>query len=378
VEYQKRRASLLERLPDAPLVLDAGVLGEPGADANTPIFDFKYLCGVHDEKGLLVIKDKKMTVFVSDPATAVPIADEVRPVSEFAKWAQENLGGAARIHAKLRQKNNLETLKSATKAEVTTSKLSAELTKLRLIKSDAEIRLMKKAADATNRAHVAAMKTLKAGMNEKEIQQVIETTFREGGCLELGFPCICAAGKNGTILHYMKNEQKIPKDTLMVNDIGASTENYVTDITRTLPTSGTFSEEQKKHYQCVLDAQKAAESILKPGVSFVDLERAARKVFEERDLTKWSYAHSKDFSVRHGLGHTVGMAVHDSQAGYAEPFKAGMVITIEPGWYDKDNGYGIRIEDTYLVTKDGFERLSSGAPREVEEIEKIMKGKKDY
>jgi Xaa-Pro aminopeptidase len=117
---------------------------------------------------------------------------------------------------------------------------------------------------------------------------------------------------------------------------------------------------------------------LKPGVSFVDLERAARKVFEERELTKWSYAHSKDLSVRHGLGHTVGMAVHDSQAGYAEPFKAGMVITIEPGWYDKDNGYGIRIEDTYLVTKDGFERLSAAAPREVDEIEKIMKEKKEY
>ena len=71
------------------------------------------------------------------------------------------------------------------------------------------------------------------------------------------------------------------------------------------------------------------------------------------------------------------MAVHDS-GGYREKFEAGMVITIEPGWYDKDNGYGIRIEDTYLVTQDGFERLSAGAPREIDEIEKIMKGKRDF
>jgi Xaa-Pro aminopeptidase len=183
---------------------------------------------------------------------------------------------------------------------------------------------------------------------------------------------------NGTVLHYMKNEKEIPKDTLMVVDIGAAIENYVTDITRTLPTSGKFSDLQRTHYQCVLDAQKAAEAILKPGASFVALERAARRVFEDRGLTAWSYAHSKDGTVRHSLGHTVGMAVHDSQSrDYSEPFKAGMVITIEPGWYDKDSGYGIRIEDTYVVTKTGFERLSAGAPREIDEIEKLMR-KKDF
>src|ERR1041384_7810397 len=127
-EYQRRRASLLERLPDTPLVPDPGA---PGADANTPIFDFKYLCGVHDEEGLLVIKDKKMTVFVSDPATAVPVAEAVKPVSEFATWASENLAGAAKIHAKLRQRKNLETLRAAApKAEVTVSKLGPEIMRL--------------------------------------------------------------------------------------------------------------------------------------------------------------------------------------------------------------------------------------------------------
>ena len=163
----------------------------------------------------------------------------------------------------------------------------------------------------------------------------------------------------------------------MVVDIGAAIENYVTDITRTLPTSGKYNDLQRKHYECVLDAQKAAEAICKPGATFSDLEKAARKVFEDRGMTDWSYAHGKDLSVRHGLGHYVGMAVHDS-GSYREKFAPGMVITIEPGWYDKTEGYGIRIEDTYLITKDGFERLSAAAPREVDEIEKLMKGKKEY
>lgn len=122
----------------------------------------------------------------------------------------------------------------------------------------------------------------------------------------------------------------------------------------------------------MLDAQKAAENVLKPGATFWDLETAARAVFDELKLTKWSYAHSRDGSVRHGLGHYVGMAVHDSGI-YQTKLGAGMVITIEPGYYNKDAGWGIRIEDIYLVTKDGFERFSAGAPREVAEIEKIMK-----
>ena len=251
------------------------------------------------------------------------------------------------------------------------------MVRLRLIKGDAELKLMRKAADATNAAHIAAMKTLKPGLNEREIHELVVSTFKKEGCPELGFPPIIAAGRNGTILHYMKNEKEIPKDTLMVVDIGAAIENYVTDITRTLPTSGKYNEQQRKHYQGVLDAQKAAEAVCKAGATFNDLERAARKVLEERGMTEWSYAHAKDFSVRHGLGHYVGLAVHDS-GSYREKFAPGMVITIEPGWYDKDAGYGIRIEDTYVITKDGFERLSAGAPREIEEIEALMKAKKEY
>jgi Xaa-Pro aminopeptidase len=374
-EFARRRTEIAERLPDGAIAIDAGPLAEVGSDANTPVFDFKYLTGFHDSEGILVLAGKKSAVFVGE-MRKVPGIETVLRVDQFEAWAAENLPKQSRIYTKLRAKNLASLSTAVANADLVGSKLGAELTRLRLIKGESELRLMRKAADATNAAHVAAMKTLRPGMNEREIHELVVSTFKKEGCPELGFPPIIAAGKNGTILHYMKNEKEIGKDTLMVVDIGAAIENYVTDITRTLPTSGKFSETQRKHYLCVLDAQKAAEGVLRPGATFSDLERAARKVFEERGLTEWSYAHSKDYQVRHGLGHYVGMAVHDS-GSYREKFAPGMVITIEPGWYDKDAGYGIRIEDTYVITKDGFDRLSAGAPREIEEIEKLMK-KKDY
>ncbi|HEX7897041.1 MAG TPA: Xaa-Pro peptidase family protein [Planctomycetota bacterium] len=370
-EFARRRAAVAEKLPDGAAALDAGPLGEPGADANTPVFDFRYLAGIHDDQGLLVLLDGKLTVFVSKPADIPEAA--VLPLEGFAAWAKEHLAGK-KIYTKLRQKN-LDALRAAAPgADVVGSTLGPALTRLRLVKSEAEIRLIRKSSDATNKAHLAVMRATKPGKNEKELDTLLRGVFAKEGCDDIGFPPIVGAGRNGTVLHYMENKKPIPPDTLMVVDIGASILNYVTDITRTLPTSGAFSETQRTHYQCVLDAQKAAEAVLKPGATFWDLERAAKKVFEDRELTKWSYAHSKDNGVRHGLGHYVGLAVHDSGT-YREKFAPGMVITIEPGWYDKDAGYGIRIEDMYLITADGFERLSADAPREIAEIEKAMRPK---
>lgn len=375
-EFVRRRTAIQERFADGAIAIDAGPLGEVGSDINTPVFDFKYLTGFHDNEGIFLLAGKKSVVFVSESRKA-PGIDLVLPLDQFPSWAAQNLSKEARVYTKLRGKNLAVLSELSPPVEVVGLKVGAELTRLRLIKGEAELKLMRKAADATNAAHIAAMKALKPGMNEREIQDLIVSTFKKQGCPDLGFPPIIAAGRNGTILHYMKNEKEIPKDTLLVIDIGAAIENYVTDITRTLPTSGKYNDVHRKHYQCVLDAQKAAEAVLKPGATFNDLERAARKVFEERGMTEWSYAHSKDNSVRHGLGHYVGMAVHDS-GNYYEKFAPGMVITIEPGWYDKKESYGIRIEDTYAVTKDGFERLSAAAPREVEEIEAMMAAKKDY
>jgi Xaa-Pro aminopeptidase len=373
-EFAKRRAALAARLPDGAIALDTGPITSRNFadDAVMPLLDFKYLTGFHDDEGVLVILEKKAFVFASDPkkAEAWGIKDAFE-ASKFEEWAAKALPRAAKVYTKLRQKN-LDVVSRHAKTQGQT--LAQELVKMRLVKSAVEIKLLKKAADATNRAHVAAMKGLKAGMNEGEIQKIVTDTFKKEGCPDLGFPPICGSGANGTILHYMDNNQEIPAASLIVTDIGAAIENYVTDITRTLPTSGKFTDPQRSAYQCVLDAQKAAEAVCRPGATLRQLDQAAAKVFKDRKMTEWSYAHSRDGSVRHGLGHFVGMHVHDS-GSYDTKFEPGMVITIEPGWYDKDSGWGIRIEDTYVITAGGFDRLSKDAPREIAEIEKIMAGK---
>jgi Xaa-Pro aminopeptidase len=214
------------------------------------------------------------------------------------------------------------------------------------------------------------MKAIKPGMNERDIQRIYEDGFKQASATS-GYGYICGSGIRGCTLHYMQNDQEIPDATLIVCDCGANYHGYVADVTRTFPTNGQFTKEQRAVYEAVLDAQKAAEALVKPGVTWTELHAAAAKVLKERGMTKWSYAHSNDRSVVHGLGHHVGLGVHD--AGEYGKLEAGMVITIEPGVYDKDQKFGVRIEDMYIVTKGGFERLSTGAPREIEEIEKLMK-----
>lgn len=373
-EYRQRRERLMDRLQSVAIV-DAGKLlaGEAGLDANTSTFDFKYLAGVHCDGSYLVLvpEDRREILFINtgeDLRTlrAVTGIQHIFRAEKFDAFARAVLGGNGRVMLKDRSK-----VPSMISDGVTFDRgLGREITRLREVKSDAEMALIRKASEATCKAHLAAMKACRPGMNEKELQEAIEKTFTEEGCDGLAFPSIVGSGTNGTILHYMKNDQPMPERSLVVCDIGSSRHGYATDITRTLPTSGKFTEAQRKAYQCVLDAQRAAEALLKPGATFDILEQAARKVFREREMTKWSYCFSKDSSVRHGLGHYVGLSVHDS--GTRAPFELGTVITIEPGWYDKDEGWGIRIEDIYLVTKDGFERLSAAAPREIDEIEKRM------
>ncbi len=377
-ELQGRRERLLGALDGAWGVLDSGPLKSlrEDVDYNTPLYDFRYFANFHDDEGVLLFDGagKKAWLFCRDPKAGAKLGPgiTVLPRAQFPATAAKLLKGAKKVFTKLRA-DNKKVVEAAAGKDVVSSGLAERITRLRLVKTEHEIKLIKKASDATCKAHLAAMKVLAPGMNEAVIQKTVEDTFRKEGCDGLAFPSICAAGKNGTILHYFDNRDPVPPNTLMVCDIGAAIHNYATDITRTLPTSGKYLGEQKTAYQAVLDAQKAAELLLKPGATFAQLHAAAAKVFEDRGLTDWSYAHSSAGGPRHGLSHWVGLAVHDS--GGMVPFEPGMVLTIEPGYYNVKSAFGIRIEDIYLVTKDGYERLSESAPREIEEVEKAMAGK---
>lgn len=370
-EYRARQEALRKNLEGSVGILETAKLSsQPGADRNTPLFNFKYLAGFHDPEGILVLLPEKTILFVADPEAArgKPV-DVILASKTFPEWAGRNLAGTEKAVVSLR---NPDTRKIVTSlVPECANRLGKEITRLRLVKSPAEMALVRKATRATVKAHREIMKVLRPGISEKRIQEKIEKTYLANGCPDLCFPSICGSGKNGTILHYRENSMTIPENSLIVCDIGAMVENYGTDITRTYPTSGKFTLEQRKAYAAVLAAQKAAEESLKPGITLMDLHRIAANHMANAGWKKWSFGHGKVRGIRHGIGHFVGMTVHDS-GGYGTKLAPGMVVTLEPGWYDRDAGWGIRIEDMYLVTRKGFERLSRGAPREMDEIEKAM------
>ncbi len=272
--------------------------------------------------------------------------------------------------------------------------LDSLLHELRLIKSSQEIKIMRQAATISARAHVRAMKACRAGLMEYQLEAEISHEFLFSGAFSPAYSSIVGGGANACILHYRDNNQKLEQGDLVLIDAGAEYQYYAGDITRTFPVSGEYTSAQKELYQLVLKAQKAAISMVKPGVSWNKPHEKAVQVLtaglvklgllkgQTKDLIK-SGAYRKFYM--HRTGHWLGMDVHDVGEykinGKWRVFEPGMVLTVEPGLYVAKNqsavnakwrGIGIRIEDDVLVTEDGCEVLSSLAPKEVDEIESLM------
>lgn len=241
---------------------------------------------------------------------------------------------------------------------------------LRLVKDDFGLSMLRRAVQITDRAHGAAMRTASPGTWEHELEAVVEYEFRRAGAERVGFPSIVGSGPNSVILHYDENRRKTRAGDLLVLDIGAEYSYYTADITRTLPVSGTFTDRQRELYELVLGAQEAAIGAVEPGAKMSDVARAAR-----RHLSRHSDGlcgeKSCDAFFFHGIGHWLGMDVHDV-GSYSTPFRPGMVLTVEPGIYLAEEDLGIRIEDDVLVTADGHEVLST-APKTVEGVEEAMR-----
>jgi Xaa-Pro aminopeptidase len=248
------------------------------------------------------------------------------------------------------------------------------LTSLRQIKSPEELRLLQKAIDLTCQAQKEAMRSAKPGLYEYQLEAIIEYMFKRGGSEYPAFPAIVASGPNSVILHYSKNRRKMETGDLVVMDIGAEYHGYAADVTRTIPVSGKFTQEQKRIYEIVLRAQKQAIAAIKPGVPFRKIHKVASKIIEEAGYGQY---------FNHATSHYVGLDVHD--VGDYGALQVGMVITVEPGIYipegsDLDKAYwniGVRIEDDVLVTEDGYKILSDQAPKEIDDIERLMKEKSE-
>jgi Xaa-Pro aminopeptidase len=256
---------------------------------------------------------------------------------------------------------------------------------MRIIKSKQEIDMLRKATEISAVAHNQAMASVEPGMFEYEVQALYEYAFQRQGAEYYGYPCINGAAENSVILHYNTNRKKIGNGDIVLSDCAAEYRGYSSDVTRSYPANGKFTKEQKEIYTIVLNAQKAAIAAMKPGVAWSEVSAAADSVIAQGLFALGIIAEKEGMGFKkfynHGLGHPVGLNVHDvGQAVLAE----GMLYTVEPGIYipetssgvdAKYHNIGIRIEDVILVTATGNENLSAGSPREIAEIEAMMKKK---
>ena len=243
---------------------------------------------------------------------------------------------------------------------------------MRKVKSAAEIELLQKAIDITGEAQRDTARAIRPGVYEYQVQAALEYAFMRNGAERPGFPSIVGSGINSTILHYNENRRRIEATDLVVVDIGAEYSYYTADITRTYPAGGKFTPRQREIYQLVLDAQRAAERAFKPGESTVhSLYQVAADVMKKSKLRDKQGATLEKYFI-HGLSHWLGMDVHD--VGVYSKIPAGAVLTIEPGIYIPEEGFGVRIEDDYLATDKGLVKMSARIPSDPDEIERMMAG----
>ncbi|MDX2036974.1 MAG: Xaa-Pro aminopeptidase [Isosphaeraceae bacterium] len=253
--------------------------------------------------------------------------------------------------------------------------LSGILGEMRKRKSAPEIALLRRAIDITGDAQAAVMRGLAPGVKEYELEGALMGAFISGGAQRAGFPSIVGSGPNSTVLHHNSNRRTAEAGELVVVDIGAEYFYYTADITRTFPISGTFTPRQREIYQLVLDAQRHAESVFEVGETTpAELHQEVVDFLRKSPLRAKNAAgveQTMDRFFIHGLGHYLGMDVHDvGNAG--KPYMPGEVFTIEPGIYITTENLGVRIEDDYLVTEKGLEKLSKAIPVEIDAIEKAI------
>ena len=249
-------------------------------------------------------------------------------------------------------------------AELDTGRLRRELDALRLTKSMLETECLKAAIDITGAALFEAAALVRPGAFEYEAQGALEGAFLRLGAERPGFSSIFGSGPNSVTLHYSANDRRMQDGELIVMDVGAKYRGYSADVTRTIPVGGRFSPRQREVYEAVLAAQTAAFEAARPGVTMRELDGIARKVIGDRGF---GYGRER---FMHGLGHWIGLDVHD--VGSYGPIMPGMVFTIEPGVYIREENLGVRIEDDYLMTENGAIRLSTSFPSDPDAIEALL------
>ena len=441
-EYEQRRATLASRLPEGVFVIRGG---------ESPVQDylsfyqtngFLYLTGYREPDAALILNkrgnDAAWTLFVqtkipaqevwsgrrygpdsASQATGIP----TKPISAFEPTVDSLLRVSPRLafHADIAEggdtlNNDSRFLDDLRRKHSTLQVTEANslVTTMRSKKSAAELDLIQRAAAISMDAHAEAARALEPGMNEFEIQALLEYTFRRYGADRPAYASIVGSGPNSTVLHYNRDDRYMKAGDLLLIDAAASFGGYAADITRTFPVSGRFTPEQREVYQIVRDAQAAAERAAKPGASWRDVSRAASTVIAE-GLARLGLIEAPTASYEcgttdrprqcsqaslyymHGLGHGIGLAVHDPDQKDRTGIDVGSAYSIEPGIYVRQElldiipkagneallakiapavrkyaNTGVRIEDNYIVTENGVKWVTCVA-READEVEALMR-----
>ena len=432
--YITRRTQLLQKIgPDGLAVLFAAPEQRRSNDTDFPFRQdsyFHYLSGFPEPEAVIVLDGAKgsSTLYCrgKDPLRETwdgfrygPEAarqafgfDEARNISEwpaeiqaaitnkkqlFALWGQypEHDRTLMQHWHRVQQSAGQRMLAECSRAPDSLADLAAPLNPMRLIKDAAEISLLQEAGRISALAHIRAMQTTRPGMGEWQAEAEIVHEFIRHGARFPAYNSIVAGGKNACCLHYVENKDILHEGDLLLIDAGAEYQMYAGDITRTFPVNGRFSAAQKDVYEIVLAANEASIAAVHPGANWADIHAQALHILVQGlidlKLLKGSVAGNIESQANqrfymHGLGHWLGLDVHDVGGRWHDGkpilLQAGMCTTIEPGLYINAapdipkafHNIGIRIEDNILVTEHGYENYTAAAPKQIEEIEALMRG----
>jgi Xaa-Pro aminopeptidase len=386
-EFRTRRANLRKSL-DGVVLLAARTEGRDEVFRVDQEPNFYYLTGLSDPDGRLLITPSREILFLphhnerrehfmgkrssaeDSDVHSLTGFEEVLPIERFEIELDQALSANEKVYA-IANTPFAEKLKSVHPFR-DISDAAPVIAKLRMKKSPAELAAIQHATDVSLEAHRAAWKRMAAGLYEYQLEATLVNTFLENGCEGVSYAPIVGSGPNSTVLHYSANHRRADRGEVVVIDSAAQCDGYASDITRTSPVGGKFSSRQREIYEIVLGAQNAAIAAAKPGIRLSGPTDSLTKIAKD-----YMDAHGKDLHGEplgkyfiHGIGHQVGLQVHD--AGVDGPLEAGMVVTIEPGIYIPEENIGVRIEDVILVTENGAKLLSAALPREPDEIEKAV------
>lgn len=379
--YQKRQHNIMQVLTQDDLFM---VTAQEKQMRNMDVYhpfrqasDFLYLTGWHEANAALVITHEQAFFFCQeqDPVKILWQGDiigleQAKQITGLSCYPISNLTNFVKQLNKLNL-YHLGVIPAALQALPWQE--YQQLANMRLIKDQQEIGHINTAIIASINGHQAIMKALEPGISERELYGVWLYELCRSGMQHEAYPAIIAAGMNACTLHYQALASKCQAGQLLLVDAGMEYHGYAADLTRTIPVSGKFSPAQSEVYRHVLAIQAAAVAFMQPGRSMTELNSYVRDLYVQALVDLGVTASVMNYAP-HGIGHALGLDVHDVGLNKDMALPIGAVITIEPGLYFRDtkySGIGVRIEDNYLMTENGLKCLSNDLPKTIPEIEEM-------